>query len=87
MRARDLGLPAAGRTGPRNAITDVPGVCRRLHHADRGTRSAPASPRPARVRTRTSKVSCAAGWYSLNGNGEMTGTTCFTETGALRLRC
>ena len=25
-RARDLGLPFPGRTGPFNAITDVPGV-------------------------------------------------------------
>jgi len=25
-RARDLGLPFPGRTGPNNAITDVPGV-------------------------------------------------------------
>lgn len=28
---------------------------------------------------------CAAGWYSLNGNGEMTGTTWIEETGALTL--
>jgi L-aminopeptidase/D-esterase-like protein len=28
---------------------------------------------------------CAAGWYSLNGNGEMTGTTWIEEVGALTL--
>jgi L-aminopeptidase/D-esterase-like protein len=85
MRARALGLPLTGETGPLNAITDVPGVAvgytTLIEGIDVRTGVTAILPRPhAEV-----EVPCAAGWYSLNGNGEMTGTTWLTETGALRL--
>ena len=57
-RARDLGLPFPGKPGPLNAITDVPGVARRLHHAliedepalaTASARCAPASPPSCRA--------------------------------------
>jgi L-aminopeptidase/D-esterase-like protein len=83
MRARELGLPLTGRTGPHNAITDVPGVTvgyTTLIEGDAVRTGVTAIlPRP------DVEVPCAAGWFSLNGNGEMTGTTWLTETGALRL--
>ena len=85
MRARDLGLPLTGRTGQHNAITDVPGVQVGYTTLIKGdavrTGVTAILPRPhAEV-----DVPCAAGWYSLNGNGEMTGTTWLSETGSLRL--
>lgn len=85
MRARDLGLPLPGRTGPDNAITDVPGVevgYRTLIEGD-AVRTGVTAILP---RGREAfDLPCAAGWYSLNGNGEMTGTTWLSETGSLRL--
>ncbi|HEY3611436.1 MAG TPA: P1 family peptidase, partial [Pseudonocardiaceae bacterium] len=85
MRARELGLPLTGRTGPHNAITDVPGVAVGYTTLIEGdtvrTGVTAVLPRPHE----DVEVSCAAGWYSLNGNGEMTGTTWLTESGALRL--
>ncbi len=85
MRARELGLPLTGTTGPDNAITDVPGVevgYTTLVGGDSVRTGVTAIlPRPrAEI-----PLPCAAGWYSLNGNGEMTGTTWIAETGALRL--
>ncbi|NUR87917.1 MAG: S58 family peptidase, partial [Nonomuraea sp.] len=85
MRARELGLPLDGRTGPANAITDVPGVevgYTTLIEGD-SVRTGVTAVLP-RGRTGVD-VPCAAGWYSLNGNGEMTGTTWLSETGVLRL--
>ncbi|SEP39312.1 P1 family peptidase [Amycolatopsis saalfeldensis] len=85
MRARALGLPLAGRTGPLNTITDVPGVAvgytTLIEGTDVRTGVTAILPRPAGE----ADIPCAAGWYSLNGNGEMTGTSWLTETGALRL--
>ncbi|NUT95288.1 MAG: P1 family peptidase [Saccharothrix sp.] len=85
MRARDLGLRLPGVPGRHNAITDVPGVLVGYTTLSEGTD----------VRTGVTailprghdgvNVPCAAGWTSLNGNGEMTGTTLLSETGALRL--
>ncbi|SUY29187.1 L-aminopeptidase/D-esterase-like protein [Aminobacter aminovorans] len=80
-RARDLGLPFPGRTGPLNAITDVDGIGvgfkTILEDAPRPGRKRPvrtgvtailphaASPTPMPV---------YAGVHRFNGNGEMTGT-------------
>jgi len=79
MRARELGLPLPGCTGQHNAITDVPGVAvgyTTLIEGDAVRTGVTAIlPRP------DVEVSCAAGWFSLNGNGEMTGTTWLTESG------
>jgi len=82
-RARDLGIPCEGSPGPRNAITDVSGV--EVGYETLIEHDA--------VRTGVTAVlplgrggvgrSCPAGWCSLNGNGEMTGTAWVDETGAL----
>jgi D-aminopeptidase len=80
-RARALGIPFAGTSGPNNAITDVPGVevgyatliegaavrtgVTAIH--PRG-RAQPADP-------------CIAGFHSQNGSGEMTGIAWIQESG------
>jgi L-aminopeptidase/D-esterase-like protein len=92
-RPRDLGIPFDGTPGPVNAITDVPGVevgYTTLVHGD-----GPLRVGEGPVRTGVTAVlprgregagrACAAGWYSLNGNGEMTGTTWIEESGALAM--
>jgi D-aminopeptidase len=92
-RARGLGIPLPGTPGTNNAITDVTGVqvgyCTMI--AGDGPLIVGAGP----VRTGVTAIlprgkdgvgqPCAAGWYSLNGNGEMTGTTWIDEVGALTL--
>lgn len=80
-RARDLGLPFPGTTGPLNAITDVPGVavgfCT-LTDPSRKMRTGVTAilPRPS-----TTPQPVWAGQYSLNGNGEMTGTHWINDAG------
>ena len=84
-RARGLGIPLAGRPGPFNAITDVPGVevgTVTLIEGD-GVRTGVTAILP-RGRDGVGRA-CAAGWHSLNGNGEMTGTTWIEESGAFNL--
>lgn len=83
-RARDL-LALPGRPGPHNAITDVPGVTVGLETLVSGSS----------VRTGVTAIlprgrdgvgePCAAASYSLNGNGELTGTTWIEESGALTM--
>lgn len=81
-RARDLGLPFPGQPGPWNAITDVPGVRVGFEtltdptcHMRTGVtailpRADSMVPQPVR-----------AGFFSLNGNGEMTGTHWIEDSG------
>ena len=90
-RARDLGVPFDGTTGPLNAITDVKGI--EIGHttliSGEGKLQVGAGP----VRTgvtailprgkQSSNDPVFAGWFSLNGNGEMTGTTWVEESGFL----
>ena len=80
-RSRDLGIPLEGTTGPLNAITDVPGVT--VGHATVIRGSGPLRVGEGPVRTGVTAVfprgrgdlePVFAGWFSLNGNGEMTGT-------------
>ncbi|MFG1793525.1 P1 family peptidase [Nocardia sp. NPDC049149] len=85
LRAREHGLEFPGVPGELNAITDVPGVevgyTTLIRGEDVRTGVTAILPRgKAGVFT-----PCAAGWFSLNGNGEMTGTTWLTETGSLTL--
>ncbi|MDH3649220.1 MAG: P1 family peptidase [Saprospiraceae bacterium] len=88
-RARDLGVPFAGTPGPLNAITDVRGV--EVGHSTIISGSGKNVVGKGPVRTgvtaifpRGKKFSPVyANWYSLNGNGEMTGTTWVTESGFL----
>jgi D-aminopeptidase len=92
-RARDLGIPLAGKPGPWNSITDVTGVEVGFETLIRGDGALVGGTGP--VRTGVTVVcplgrsgvgrSCPAGWFSLNGNGEMTGTAWLDEVGALSL--
>ena len=90
-RARDLGVPFDGTPGTLNSITDVKGI--EVGHttliSGEGKLQVGAGP----VRTGVTAIlprgkqsvndSVFAGWYSLNGNGEMTGTTWIEESGFL----
>ena len=81
-RARDLGIPFEGTPGAHNAITDVPGVevgLTTLISGDR-IRTGVTAILP---RGRESSDPVFAGWFSLNGNGEMTGTAWIEEGGFL----
>lgn len=90
-RARDLGVPFDGAPGSRNAITDVAGV--EVGHATliSGEGRLQVGVGPVRTgvtailpRGKASKdAPVFAGWFSLNGNGEMTGTTWIEESGFL----
>ena len=90
-RARDLGVPFDGAPGPFNAITDVPGV--EVGHTTLISGSGPLKVGVGPVRTGVTAIlprgkanlndPVFAGWFSLNGNGEMTGTTWVDESGFL----
>lgn len=86
-RARDLGIPFDGTPGPLNAITDVEGVT--VGHEtivrdlaeERAVRTGVTAILPRGSETIDANV--YAGWFALNGNGEMTGTTWVEESGFL----
>lgn len=88
-RSRDLGIPFTGTPGYFNAITDVLGV--EVGHSTIISGIDTDIEGKGAVRTgvtaifpRGKKFSPVyANWYSLNGNGEMTGTTWVTESGFL----
>src|SRR5437016_6610984 len=90
-RARDLGVPFDGPPGPLNAITDVSGVTvghttlifgeGRLQVGKGPVRTGVTAVLPRGKDSMTNPV--FAGWWSLNGNGEMTGTTWVEESGFL----
>ncbi|QBA63969.1 P1 family peptidase [Muriicola soli] len=90
-RARDLGVPFVGKTGAFNAITDVKGVEVGYSTIISGEGENIVGKGPIRTgvtaifpRGKSKKFSPVyANWYSLNGNGEMTGTTWVTESGFL----
>jgi D-aminopeptidase len=90
-RARDLGVPFDGTPGPLNAITDVSGVEVGEVTLISGEGKLQVGKGPVRTgvtavlpRGKDSMSNPAfAGWYSLNGNGEMTGTTWVEESGFL----
>ncbi|WP_142783636.1 DmpA family aminopeptidase [Changchengzhania lutea] len=90
-RARDLGIPFTGTTGDFNAITDVLGVEVGYSTIISGNGKNVIGEGPVRTgvtaifpRGKAKKFSPVyANWYSLNGNGEMTGTTWVTESGFL----
>jgi L-aminopeptidase/D-esterase-like protein len=89
-RARDLGVPFDGTPGPLNAITDVAGVEIGMTTLISGEGALKVGGGPVRTgvtailpRGKTSKDQVFAGWFSLNGNGEMTGTTWIDEAGLL----
>ncbi|MEM6766715.1 MAG: P1 family peptidase [Bacteroidota bacterium] len=90
-RARDLGVPFVGETGAFNAITDVKGIEVGYSTIISGEGENVVGKGPIRTgvtaifpRGKAKKFSPVyANWYSLNGNGEMTGTTWVTESGFL----
>jgi len=88
-RARDIGIPFDGVTGKNNAITDVSGVEVGYSTIISGQGKNILGKGPVRTgvtailpRGRNNNP-VYANWYSLNGNGEMTGTTWITESGFL----
>jgi L-aminopeptidase/D-esterase-like protein len=92
LRARGLGLPLGGQPGTCNAITDVAGV--EVGYVTLISGEGPLRPGHGPVRTgvtailprgrRQAHVPCAAGSYTLNGNGEMTGLVWIEEAGELQ---
>jgi L-aminopeptidase/D-esterase-like protein len=78
-RARSLGVRLSGAPGPANAITDVPGVT--VGYATliegEGVRTGVTAIHPRA----DPGDPCAAGFFSLNGNGEMTGVSWIEESG------
>jgi L-aminopeptidase/D-esterase-like protein len=89
-RARDLGIPFDGTPGPLDAITDVKGVEVGQVTLISGSGKLEVGKGPVRTgvtailpRGRESSDPVFAGWFSLNGNGEMTGTTWVEESGFL----
>jgi D-aminopeptidase len=88
-RARDLGIPFEGTPGPWNAITDVAGV--KVGHTTLIAGSGRLIPGQGPIRTGVTAIlprddptePVFAAWFSLNGCGEMTGTTWLEEAGLL----
>jgi len=89
-RARDLGVPFEGTTGPSNAITDVKGV--EVGHTTliSGSGKLKVGQGPVRTgvtavlpRGKDSQDPVFGAWFTLNGNGEMTGTTWLEDSGFL----
>jgi D-aminopeptidase len=91
VRARDLGIPFEGIPGNFNAITDVPGVEvgyttlisgeGKLEVGKGPVRTGVTAILPRGHASLTDPV--YAGFFSLNGNGEMTGTAWMEESGFL----
>src|SRR5207249_60574 len=91
VRARDLGIPFEGTPGKLNAITDVPGVEVGYTTLISGEGKLQVGKGP--VRTGVTAIiprghaslndPVYAGFFSLNGNGEMTGTAWVDESGFL----
>jgi D-aminopeptidase len=89
-RARDLGVPFDGTPGPLNAITDVAGVTVGHSTIIQGQGKLVVGQGPVRTgvtavlpRGATNGDPVFGGWFTLNGNGEMTGTTWLEESGFL----
>jgi len=84
-RARSLGIPFTGTPGPWNAITDVPGVqvgyVTLIEGESVRTGVTGILPRGAAG----AADPLAAGFFSLNGNGEMTGVSWIGESGTFAL--
>ena len=90
QRARDLGVPFDGTPGPLDAITDVRGV--EVGQTTLISGDGPLKVGEGPVRTGVTVVfprgksnldPVYAGWFTQNGNGEMTGTTWVEESGFL----
>jgi D-aminopeptidase len=89
-RARDLGIPFEGTPGPLNSITDVKGVEVGYQTLIRGEGKLQIGVGPVRTgvtaifpRGKAGVDPVFAGWFTENGNGEMTGTMWVDESGFL----
>jgi D-aminopeptidase len=89
-RARDLGIPFEGTPGPLNSITDVKGVEVGYRTLISGEGKLQIGVGPVRTgvtaifpRGKAAVDPVFAGWFTENGNGEMTGTTWVEESGFL----
>jgi len=89
-RERELGLPIGGTAGPLDAITDVAGV--EVGHTTLVSGSGKLVVGKGPVRTGVTVVHprgkgsadpVYGAWFTLNGNGEMTGTIWLEESGIL----
>ena len=88
-RARDYGVPFNGKTGKLNTITDVAGVTVGQVTIIKGDGTLVKDKGP--IRTGVTAIlprgkdfaPVYANWYTLNGNGDMTGTHWITESGFL----
>jgi len=84
-RARDLGIPFEGTPGSFNAITDIAGVTVGFESIiedlpnGKAVRTGVTAILPRGAASNDQPV--FGGWFSLNGNGEMTGTTWVEESG------
>jgi D-aminopeptidase len=90
VRARDLGAPFEGTPGPLDSITDVQGVEVGYRTLISGEGKLVVGTGPVRTgvtavfpRGTASVDPVFAGWFTENGNGEMTGTTWVEESGFL----
>jgi D-aminopeptidase len=90
LRARDLGVPFEGTPGPLNSITDVNGVEVGYRTLISGEGKLQVGVGPVRTgvtaifpRGKFAVDPVFAGWFTENGNGEMTGTTWVEESGFL----
>ncbi|MFQ5790528.1 MAG: P1 family peptidase [Acidobacteriota bacterium] len=89
-RARELGVPFEGMPGVLNAITDVAGV--EVGHVTLISGDGPLEVGKGPVRTgvtvvlprgKGAKNQVFAAWFTLNADGEMTGTTWIEEAGVM----
>ncbi|MGA3244390.1 MAG: P1 family peptidase [Bacteroidota bacterium] len=89
-RARDLGIPFDGTPGTFNAITDVKGVEVGYSTIISGEGKLAVGKGPIRTgvtvvfpKGKEFRDRVFGAWFTLNGNGEMTGTTWLQESGFL----
>lgn len=86
-RARDLGIPFEGMTGPNNAITDVEGVLVGYKTLFKETEKTSTGNGPVRTGVTVifpknkTNIAVPAAWFSLNGDGEMTGLASIEDYG------
>jgi D-aminopeptidase len=90
QRARELGLPIDGTPGPLDAITDVRGLEVGQVTLISGSGKLVVGKGPVRTgvtvvhpRGKGNNDPVFGAWFTLNGNGEMTGTTWLQESGIL----
>jgi L-aminopeptidase/D-esterase-like protein len=82
-RARDFGVFFQGETGRLNSIQDVPEVGVGYYTiSESGLRHTGVTAVIPKIKNLT--IPCAAATFSLNGNGEMTGTVWIEESGELQ---